>query len=541
MYLPSLVHNGSLKMNPEWAQKLQNKYCDNQLVYQLYKRENGNYLDVYHMGLSFVQAPSFFIAHGIAQFTSYPKDGMSKPYQIAFVLNAWLFALLGWYYIRKLLLVYSSELTTSILTFVCLLGTNYWITSTISYSLQHLYLFALITAFSYHLLTSFQDNKVVKRKLIYSAFLLGLIVAIRPTHLLLAVLPFVFLRFKRTLLPNWKTQLVLFGVIGFLCALPQMLYWKLVANEWIVPNMHLEEVVLIDPNISDFLFSYRKGWVLYSPVFFLLIVSIWSLFKKDKTIAWIITTTLFLAIWIFASWECWWYAASFGQRVMVDLYGLFFLAIAIYIECTTSKSKKIVVWSFIGLCTCLSFLQSEQFLKGILHSERMTKEQYCHIFGKTTVFDNNPARLLIDRNDLEWTSYFENHLKLGHSIKTKRIYSTTKELFCAPTSNLDINHFELLKLFDNDETLIEVFIEYEVTDTLHSAMLKMEVASKFNCYQWNNTELALHKPKKNKLFFSFNLPTVHHQKDYLQVYITNEGNHSIRIHKLEIEGKTLIR
>jgi hypothetical protein len=94
LYLAALTDQGTLDVNKEWAQKLQDRYCNGTEVYQLIQRDNGHYLNVYHMGLSVVLAPSFMIGHVWAVAGGFPTDGMSFPYHFMYILNAWIFVVL---------------------------------------------------------------------------------------------------------------------------------------------------------------------------------------------------------------------------------------------------------------------------------------------------------------------------------------------------------------------------------------------------------------------------------------------------------------
>ncbi len=153
MYLPHLVQKGNLFMTHEWAQDLQDEYCDGIYAYQLLPAKNGE-IDVYQMGQSYLEAPSFFIGHAFAKIFDYKTDGFSKPYHIAFILNVLLFIGLGLFYCRRFFLLFFSDKLSALLLLICVIGTNYWITATLSYTMQHVYLFALVASFGYYFIKS---------------------------------------------------------------------------------------------------------------------------------------------------------------------------------------------------------------------------------------------------------------------------------------------------------------------------------------------------------------------------------------------------
>ena len=111
-------------------------------------------------------------------------------------------------------------------------------------------------------------------------------------------------------------------------------------------NLHTEDIVFSDPSIIDFLFSYRKGWLLYSPVFLLIIPGLYFLYRDQRKLFWPIVGFLAVYIYTMSSWECWWFASSFGSRAMVETYPLIVILIAIVIKSLSGLTSKLLVGSF---------------------------------------------------------------------------------------------------------------------------------------------------------------------------------------------------
>ncbi|MEN9978648.1 MAG: hypothetical protein RLZZ569_1273, partial [Bacteroidota bacterium] len=403
MYLPSLIHSGDLNMQPAWADSLQKNYCDGAIMYQLVPRENGNFIAVYQMGQAFVEAPAFFIGHFFAKTLGYKADGFSKPYHVAFLLNALLFIFLGLFYLKKLLRLFFSIQLTILLLLIVYVGTNYWITAALSYSLQHIYLFALIAAMAYYFFKAVQSTQFHHKSIVITAVLFGLTTVIRPTHVLLFIFPLIYLW---SYFPTKKQLfgiLALFPLSSFLWNLPQIIYWKMIGGNWLITNLHTEEIILIDPHLWDFLFSFRKGWLLYTPVFLLLIPGFYSLRNINKSLYRSLIVLTIIAVWVVSSWETWWYAASYSQRVMVDYYPLLLLPIGFFLQnLTKKKTLTRGVGSFLFIALSLNVIQSIQFVKGYLHEGRMSKAHYAYIFGRTDIPDYDDSRLLIDRSSFMW-------------------------------------------------------------------------------------------------------------------------------------------
>lgn len=542
MYLPHLMKEGNLRMTNEWAQGLQNEYCGGIYAYQLVPAKNGQLLDVYHMGQAYLEAPSFLIGHTFAKMLGYKTDGFSKPYHIAYVLNAFLFILLGLIYFRKLCLLFFNERITVLLMILGFIGTNYWITATLSYSLQHLYLFAVISAFAYFFFKSIQGETIDKKAFIISAILFGLCCAVRPTHALIGALPGLILLQRYGFSKTFWKWILWFPAFALLWNIPQILYWKTVGGSWIIMNLHTEDLTFFDPYTWKFLFSYRKGWLIYTPLFFLLVPAFWIIYRKRREFFWPFLALTLLFIWTFSSWECWWYASSFGQRTMVDLYPLLLLPIGFLFFYLEKKALLALTGTFVALTTVLCVFQSWQMKNYILPADYMTKEHYWYIFGKTNTDNYENHRMLINRGDTTWVSRLQGVNDPNQRIEQFTWYRLPKPMVAQPNSDLTIIHLPFFGKLKTDETRLEVTVECSTSDTTQSVALQMESAGKYNCYGWENMELSLGlKPGKNELKKIFNIPDVRHKGDYLQIYIHNPSGATVHLDKLSIKAASLIR
>lgn len=541
MYLPHLVQKGHLNISQEWLNEVQQKRYGFE-AYQLARRENGNNVNIYHMGLSFVQAPAFFIAHGIAKISGYKADGLSKPYVLAMLLNALLFLYLGLLYLYKFLRLYFNQTLAIILVLLSFFSTNLMATSYVSFMMQHVYLFSSISVFCYHFFKAFQTRSIQKKHFFISVFIFGLCTVIRPTHVLLFFIPVIYLWNYFKTKKTYILTLVLFPISSFLWNIPQFLYWKIIGGSWLLTNLHTEEIILIDPYLFDFLFSYRKGWFLYSPIFILLFPAFYFTYKESKQLFWSTLITLIVCIWVFSSWECWHYAASFGSRVMIDLYPICFLIIGFLLN-RIIKLKRFyqvsfsILMFFILLVNCL---QSFQFVEGIISDTSMTKAYYWKVFGRTSKFKNSEFYLIINRANLNWP---EDYKKLNISDfkleETKLLYMDfNKEL-----KDSKLKSICLLDKLKTDESQLLVKFKYVVKDSTVSFLGKCQVESKFNTYNWNDFELTFGKPKNTIIQseFKFNLPEIRHKKDSLMVYISSISPQVIELKSIQIHAISLIR
>ena len=180
--------------------------------------------------------------------------------------------------------------------------------------MPHLYLFTLNTIFLYSIVSYLKKEKW--HYLLSAIFILGLSVAIRPTQAIWGIVPFILFLYQYKL--SWKTLklLVLFPIGALLINFPQLLYWKLEGGSWLIMNLHSESLSFLHPYTIDFLISYKKGWLLYSPVFLFSFVGIWFGPRQNKQLVTAISVFALLTIYVLSSWDSWWYAASFPRGVV---------------------------------------------------------------------------------------------------------------------------------------------------------------------------------------------------------------------------------
>ena len=541
MYLPHLFQNGNLLMTHEWANEIQSEYCPGAPVYQLEQRNYDNPIDIYHMGLSIVFLPSYTIADIIASIGGYERNGFSTPYKYAYHLNGLLFIFLGLLYLRKLLLLFSKDQYVALALILVYLGTNATFTFSRQYDLPHLFLFSLNAIWIFHFFRFFQND--TRKNLIYAAIIFGLTTCVRPTQVILGLLPFILiLRKEKNLLSTIRTLLA-FPVFAFIWNIPQIIYWYTVGGSLFIPNLHTEKIVLTDPNLIDFLFSYRKGWLVYSPAFLLLIPGFFYLFKKNRTLFWGSITASFAYIYVMSSWECWWYASSFGSRVMTDIYPLLAVPLLFLIKETVKLRLKIGLALIGVIVIALNLFQSHQVELGLISGDRMTKEHYWYIFGKTSISEYHADYLLLSRGDLDWPERLASKDYKEYTIIKDTILDIDISKSTIPGEYLDIYKFELYDKIQTYESQLEVILEAKTTDNTKSSFLRMEAYGKSN-YMWNTFDISKDLTKNDSLellTYRFNLDWIRHKNDGLQIYVHNPEDVVVELERMVIIARSLLR
>jgi hypothetical protein len=350
--------------------------------------EDGRPLQKYTMGVSFLYAPFFFSAHFLAPAFNYPQNGYAIPYQLAIALSSVFYLLLALLFLRQVLLRFFTERITTLTLVSLVLATNLFYYSTSEGGMSHVYSFFLFAGF----LACFMHwNTAPKGKYsVLLGILAGMIVLVRPTNGLLFLIPILYntstlSTFKRRLSWLWSQRMSL-GVV-LLCAtavcFPQLLYWKYATGQWVYFSYLNEQFFFSRPHIIDGLFSYRNGWLTYTPIMCFGLVGLF--FLKDLLRPFLLPIGLFvlLNVYVAYSWWCWWYGGSFGSRPMIESYALLALPMGAFYEKVLSSSRKIRL-VFLGIVTYLTWLnlfQTAQKRRGIIHYDGMTRALYWTVFN----------------------------------------------------------------------------------------------------------------------------------------------------------------
>ena len=383
-YLPATFIYGDIKLGflDDPAFKNDNKFWD-------VRAENGNRLIQTSMGMSFLYAPFFFLAHLLAPVVGEPRDGFGSIYQLFLCLSSLFYFIIGIIVLSKLLLRYFTPVVTS-LTLLCIaLGTNLFFYTVFEGPMTHSYNFMMITLFLYLVIKWYEQPGYFRS--FWLGLLFGLIVLVRPTNILVIFLLFFWG------VGSWKDRkaryrcfishfpVVLLMVLAFIMVwIPQMMYWKILTGKLFYNGYSsLGGGFYFDaPHTWKMLFSYRKGWYLYTPLMLVATLGIIPLYKRLNEAFAGVLIYLVIMVYVLSSWWSWWYGGSFGLRSMVDVYGIMALPLAVVIE-GTMKRKKITKYALLFLFSFmvyLNVLQSWQYTKGALHYLGTTKGAYWSNF-----------------------------------------------------------------------------------------------------------------------------------------------------------------
>lgn len=384
-YLPQLLFYHSVDFSKLYDLEKQQKALDYTGHY--FHEINGITINKFSSGTALLQIPFFLLAWVLSLILGLPADGYSFFFQYSVAFAALFWALIGLKFLIKMASSYgvpeNRSLPASLLGF---LGTNLFYYTVGIPSASHVYSFAIISVYAYFIRKTFICFE--NRWLYLSAFLFGMVVLIRPVNVVvLAAIPFLaetpenlFHVFKK----KFSAKVILIIFLVFLLAIsPQLLINFLQTGNLFVYAYKNEGFIFTDPAILHFLFSYRKGWFLYTPIMLLLFPALVFLWKKSKYQFWTFLYLIILVVFVFSSWWNWIYGDSFGMRPMIDFYSIFFLLILLFFNSIKNKMLQISLLVFVALSILLNLFQSYQYKKKIIHPDSMSREAYWFVFLKT--------------------------------------------------------------------------------------------------------------------------------------------------------------
>lgn len=404
LYLPALFIYNDLGDLSFVSEILHTHYNDASFYYAATLPEGGMVLK-YPAGMALLYSPFFFIGHICAHLFGYPADGFSLPYQAAIAMGSIVFVALGLLVLRNVLRKYFSDLTVAACLLILVLATNLFNYTAYDGPMPHAWLFTV------YALVLWVTEKWHAHPQRWTAAVLGLLIGLaaimRPINVLIFLVPLLWgvssrakLKEKvQLLLKNWP-HLVILGLCTIAVGSIQLIYWKVYSGDFLFYSYEDQGFQFLNPFITDGLFSYRKGWLMYTPVMILALIGFWPLYKKNKSAFVPILAMTVIHAYIVFSWEIWWYGGAFGQRPMVDIYALLAFPMAALIE-VASKKRVIAVATFIFafLCADLNLMMTWQAHApgGGMHTEATTGAYYWKIFGTTRA--KKADRLYIDVKD----------------------------------------------------------------------------------------------------------------------------------------------
>ncbi len=227
IYLPSICKYHDFK-ELKWLEDIDKKYAvTGGSGWQAEKIKNGNYAFKYLGGVALMEAPFFFMGDIIAKHTGYPPDGFSPPYQYALGFGVIFYCILAIFLLRKILLVYFSDLTASVTLLMVCLATNFIQYVSVDNGQSHAYIFPLYVLVLYATLKWHQKPWGVWAAVI--GYTVGLATICRPTEAVMLLIPLLWdthtkaaAKEKWQLVKQHRSHIVYAGIAGFMAYCPSL-------------------------------------------------------------------------------------------------------------------------------------------------------------------------------------------------------------------------------------------------------------------------------------------------------------------------------
>ena len=410
LYLPAkfIYHDIGLG-HQEWLQDLMNRYHPSSTLYQIIGTENGGLVIKYSMGLAILYAPFFFLANVMAGILGYPTDGLSMPYQYIMAAGGIIYAAIGLIFLARILRVYFNPSLSTLLLILVVAGTNYFqLTAFDGTLLPHNFLFTLYALLVYY--TIRWHIKPLMRYAVITGIVCGFIILIRPAEVVCLLIPLLWtvtdrksLCEKIQLIRHHYLQVIMVIVCIIMVFIPQMIYWKTLTGHYLFFSYRNpgEGFRFLAPYTLKFLFSFRKGWFIYTPLMIFSLLGFYYLFRMNRSIFYAVMVFFIADLYVISSWSNWWYAGgSFSSRSLVPAYVLLSLPLGYFIRRlqTVKRTIRSAVVMVMLFFVVLNLFQTWQFESGIIDKERMTRAYYFAVFGRTSVSEQDKKLLLIDRS-----------------------------------------------------------------------------------------------------------------------------------------------
>jgi hypothetical protein len=355
---------------------------------------------------------------------------------------------------------------------------------------------------------------------------------------------------ERFLLFWQKKGQVLIMLVGFfLMLVPQLLYFKLISGSYVFYSYTGESFYFASPHLFDSIFSYRNGWLVYSPLMILSLMGLFFLRKQKAHFTVFILPVVVLYIYILSSWWCWWYV-GFGNRAFINLYPILALSLAALIQFILSK-KVLIKTSFkliVMLGLILSVFQSYQFNIGVIHWGAMTKDAYWDSWFRTKSSQLFETLLRFPVTDAQIAGK-DLILEPSSSTSYSKHFSFDSEKDCDSSmiSGLQYDKFRngkgAIYLPQGMEFLGKFPVSVNGIDALYISawvhnlpeQVNLSLSSVEPFYYHASDEVVERSGEWSKIHLHAWVPN-YYQGDSVEFVLWNQGKHELVLDDLEIKG-----
>ncbi len=245
-------------------------------------------LNKYPIGVACMELPCFLIAYAYVSITNQPIFyGFNEIFQLSVFFASASWMIIGLYFIRKLLLQYFTDLVVAISLILVLFGTNLYCYCTYEVGMSHSFSWAMFSIFFYSVDAWYKKH--LRKDLLLIGISFGFIAIIRPSNIILFLIPLLWMITNKNefhnrikLLKKHRINIILSAVCSFMIVFIQLSYWKYTTGRWFIDSYKGEYFDFLHPHIIEGLFSYDKGWFIYTPMSAFFVLGLYYLWKKKR-------------------------------------------------------------------------------------------------------------------------------------------------------------------------------------------------------------------------------------------------------------------
>jgi hypothetical protein len=331
----------------------------------------------YFVGPALLWTPFFLVAHILTLCLKsigfgIQADGYSVLYQFFIGFGSITYGLIGLFLIYKTLLLFFSQKNALFSVILITLSTNVLYYLTVEPSMSHAISLFTVSLFIYIWIKQIRHRSYLS--VMQMGLIAGLMILIRPQEILFSVL-FVLellrlIRFDTESAPPFTKRIIqaLVFALSFGCMLiPQLIVWKIVYGKFLLYSYTGENFYFTSPHMLDSFLSANHGLISWTPIIFPSLIGFMFFIRKQPGIGSAMLIAFLLQWYLNASWWCWWFGVSYGNRAYICCSLIFAVGIASLI--TELQKRK---WSFRLTGTALivwNLLFISQYSLGMLPHE----------------------------------------------------------------------------------------------------------------------------------------------------------------------------
>lgn len=558
-YLPlpaTVIYDDPMMSDITWLQEVNEERKLTDTLYQISSNDEGETMYFFFFGMAMMFSLFFFLGHLSAWIFDLPMDGFSEPYVLWMVVGGIIYTTIGLVYFRKVLLHFFKDKQVAALLLIFAFGTN---------TVQHLniknletvnILFMWVVLILWNTIQWYSTHKL--RNLLVISGGVMMMCLIKPSEVFVILIPFLYgvtskekLKERWRLIVQYKVQFYWAIGLAFLLFLPQMSYWlyktgRIYYDTYKNPGVGLD---IFHPHIIDAMFSYKKGWFIYTQVAILLIIGWIPFYKRNKGLFVAAFAYFIVSFYIITSWTEWWYGAAFSNRPLIVTYPLLFIGLGYLFQSLVDRKNVLLnagVAIFIVWCTFLNLFQWWQMQVGILDPYRTTKEYYWATFLQTEMNPEWEALKSI-RRDFSGAMDFNEKDKYNESLMfevdfDQGIYDGEDVKIQEGKALIEGNEFALTFRFPYEEQTekdhLWLKLSFDVmgkgydSDVLPCFIYTM--SRKEGDYGYKGPELAIYNDSLVHYEFYYLTPEVRDESDKFVFFFWNRAKQNFFVDNIEI-------